>query len=274
MRKMAELVVIDDIEVHPNADSLEICVIDGWRCISRKGEFRVGEVAVFVQPDAWVPNELAPFLSKGKDPRAYNGIVGEKLKTVRLRGEVSQGLLLKTEIFKNLSIDIPFAQFPSIGDDVSELLKIQKWEAPLPSELQGTAKGNFPSWARKTDQDRIQSLFKKIRSNLNEDFWVMEEKLDGCVQEGTLILSNCGDVPIEKVKVGDNVFSFSLENEKIEVDNVIGVYVRDEVEDWIEITTEDGKVLTVTPNHLVWLPELNCYRRADQIEEGDILLIN
>lgn len=175
---MAEIVQIDDIVEHTNADSLEICIVDGWRCITRKGEFRKGEIAVFIQPDAWVPNELAPFLSKIREPRVFNGVKGEKLRTVRLRQVVSQGLLLKVQdAFKN--VDIPFAQFPNIGDDVSELLNIQKWEAPIPSQLAGVTRGNFPSWGRKTDQERIQSVFKKIRDYLVNDHWVVEEKLDG-----------------------------------------------------------------------------------------------
>jgi tRNA-binding EMAP/Myf-like protein len=42
-----------------------------------------------------VPTEIAPFLSKGKEPRVFNGVKGERLRTVKLRGVQSQGLLLK-----------------------------------------------------------------------------------------------------------------------------------------------------------------------------------
>ena len=170
MRKMAEVVQIDKIIEHPNADSLEICVIDGWKCITRKEEFHQGEIVVFLQPDAWVPHDLAPFLTKDK-VRFYEGVQGNKIKTIRLRGEISQGLILP--------IESVFSHCPQICDDVSEILGVQKWEASIPACLSGRMRGNFPSWGRKTDQERIQSCFKSLRDVLHNVEWTVEEKADG-----------------------------------------------------------------------------------------------
>mgnify|MGYP000897494328 CR=1 FL=1 len=182
MRKMARVVKIDDVINHNNADTLEIAKVGGWQVIIRKGEFKTNEYAIFCEIDSWVPTELAPFLSKGKEPREYNGVKGEKLRTIRLRGELSQGLLLPVAECFGDTVTVssnnatPFKE----GDDVSEVLNIQKWEPPVSAQLRGQTKGNFPSIFFKTDQERIQNLSRKL------DEWIAQglefevtEKLEG-----------------------------------------------------------------------------------------------
>ena len=93
-RKMASIRKIDNIVPILGADAIECAMIGGWSVVVKRGEFNIGDLAVYVEIDAWVPTEIAPFLSKGQEPREYNGVKGERLKTVRLRGQLSQGLLL------------------------------------------------------------------------------------------------------------------------------------------------------------------------------------
>lgn len=94
-RKLASLQRIVDVHTHPNADALDIVRVLGWDVVTKRDEYKVGDWVVFLEIDSWVPHRLAPFLSKGKEPRVYNGIRGEKLKTQKLRGVISQGLVLK-----------------------------------------------------------------------------------------------------------------------------------------------------------------------------------
>ena len=141
-------------------------------------------MVIYCEIDSWIPTEIAPFLSKGKEPREFNGVKGEKLKTIRLRGQVSQGLLLplRTGIggYSWLRDVQGEAHTVNEDDDVTELLGIQKWEAPLNAQLAGQARGNFPSFIRKTDQERIQNIKREF-----EDYKVKElrfecsEKLEG-----------------------------------------------------------------------------------------------
>jgi RNA ligase (TIGR02306 family) len=172
MRKMASIRVIDGIAPIEGADAIETAVIGGWKVVIKKGEFAVGDLAVYLEIDSWVPTELAPFLSKGKEPREFNGVKGERLRTVKLRGQLSQGLLL------NLDNALPFTNSFQDGDDVSEVLNIQKWERPMNAQLAGMARGNFPSVIPKTDQERVQNLVKEIASAGNMVFEVTE-KLEG-----------------------------------------------------------------------------------------------
>lgn len=172
MRKMATIRQILDILPIPDADAIEIAVIDGWKVVSKKDEFKIGDLVVYLEIDSWVPTEIAPFLSKGKEPREYNGVKGERLRTVKLRGQVSQGLILDRYTALDKIGEI------YVGLDVSELLNIQKYEPPIPASLAGEIRGLFPSNIPKTDQERIQNLKREFESFVNYT-WEVTEKLDG-----------------------------------------------------------------------------------------------
>jgi RNA ligase (TIGR02306 family) len=139
-------------------------------------------MAVYCEIDSWIPNTLAPFLSKGQEPREYNGVKGERLRTVKLRGQLSQGLLLPFTARMGINIGAgPGARFSDYeGVDVSELLNIQKWEAPIPAQLAGDVRGLFPDFIPKTDQERIQNLIAEIEEYRTQGLtFEVTEKLDG-----------------------------------------------------------------------------------------------
>ena len=176
MRKLATIRKIDALRPIPDADAIECAVIGGWTAVVKKGEFEAGDLAVYCEIDSWIPHALAPFLSKGKEPRVFDGIAGERLRTMKLRGQLSQGLLLPFAIMKPFFDDILFTE----GVDVSELLGIVKYEAPIPAQLAGEVKGMFPGWIQKTDQERIQNLKEELDYWLREQHvWEVTEKLDG-----------------------------------------------------------------------------------------------
>ena len=211
MRKLATIRRIAEIRPIENADAIEHVRVDGWWVVGKKGEFQIDDLVVYIEIDAWCPHELAPFLSKGKEPREYNGVKGERLKTVKLRGAVSQGLLLP--IPTELNDPTQFTE----GLDVTELLGIQKWEPPIPAQLRGKIAGNFPSWLRKTDEDRIQNCFKDVSPRLNES-WVIEEKVDGSsmtvgYRKCDFILDKDGQPIPEEFVVCSRNLSLKLEDE-------------------------------------------------------------
>lgn len=178
-RKMATIRKIDEIRPIEGADAIEAAVVGGWVVVIKKGEFKAGDLAVYCEIDSWIPHELAPFLSKGNEPRVYNGVKGERLRTVKLRGQISQGLLLPIETaFPGSERRFWWSQ---VDVDVSERLGIQKWEAPIPAQLAGDVEGPFPTAIPKTDQERIQNLTEQLREwQGNGDFtWEVTEKLDG-----------------------------------------------------------------------------------------------
>jgi RNA ligase (TIGR02306 family) len=175
MRKMASIRKIDSIDPIEGADAIEVATVGGWKVVIKKGEFNVGDLAVYCEIDSWIPTELAPFLSKGKEPRVYEGVKGERLRTVKLRGQISQGLLLPLE---PTCANIESLLFE--GLDVSFPLNIQKWEMQVPAQLAGQVKGNFPTQIPKTDQERAQNLVKEIvgANEIGQRFEITE-KLEG-----------------------------------------------------------------------------------------------
>jgi RNA ligase (TIGR02306 family) len=211
MRKMATVRIVDGIAPIDGADAIETAVIGGWKVVVKKGEFTVGDRAVYLEIDSWVPTELAPFLSKGKEPREFEGIKGERLRTVKLRGQLSQGLLL------NLDTALPFTNSFQDGDDVSEVLNIQKWERPMNAQLAGMARGNFPSVIPKTDQERVQNLVKEIAASVNLQFEVTE-KLEGSSMTCYLIDGVFGVCSrnLDLKETADNTFWQVARKEQIE----------------------------------------------------------
>ena len=175
MRKMATVRKIDSLRPIVGADAIECAYVGGWTCVVKKGEYTAGDLAVYLEIDSWVPTELAPFLSKGKEPRVFDGIKGERLRTVKLRGQLSQGLLLPLEpTCANIESEL------IEGLDVSLPLNIVKWEMPMNAQLAGMAKGNFPSLIPKTDQERVQNLKQEIdQANTDELNFEVTEKLEG-----------------------------------------------------------------------------------------------
>lgn len=175
MRKLASIRIIDAIDPIPEADTIEVATVGGWKVVVKKGEFQAGTLAVYFEIDSWIPHELAPFLSKGKEPREYNGVKGERLKTIKLRGQVSQGLLVKLADVMDAIV-----AYVGEGEDVTERLGVQKWEAPIPAQLAGKMRGYFPGFIPKTDQERIQNLKRELVQYIEEgDVWEVTEKLDG-----------------------------------------------------------------------------------------------
>ena len=203
MRKLATVRKIDALEPIDGADLIEAAVIGGWKVVVKKGEFTVGQLATYFEIDSWIPTELAPFLtSEGKEPREYNGIKGERLRTVRLRKQISQGLLLPLTVIydavkKSLdNLNIKLETMPIIyyeeDMDVSDLLNIHKYEPPMSTQLAGMAKGNFPSFIPKTDEERVQNLSRSLYQWIgSEDLWEASEKLDGSSM--TVYIKNAAD---------------------------------------------------------------------------------
>lgn len=192
MRKLASIRRITDIQPIPGADAIEVCTVDGWKVVAQKAMgYKVGDLVVYLEIDSWVPHAIAPFLTKNAAiPKVFNGVEGERLRTIKLRGQVSQGLLMPLSALSEVGtpeengtvVGGPPAQ-PFIlvkeGEDVSDFLGIQKWEAPLPAQLAGQAQGMFPTqYAPKTDQERVQNMFREVYARKDEIYeWSL--KLDG-----------------------------------------------------------------------------------------------
>lgn len=174
-RKLATVRRIKDIQSIPDADRIEVVTVGGWNVVTPKGQFSIGDLAVYFEIDSFLPdkeNEAWQFLID-KSSRVFNEKKGHVLKTMKLRGVFSQGLLLPLDCVGN---DITLQE----GDDLTEILGIEKYEKPIPANLSGLVKGNFPSWGKRTDQERAENFEKEIKKAYDNDIvFEVSIKLDG-----------------------------------------------------------------------------------------------
>jgi RNA ligase (TIGR02306 family) len=169
-RKLVTVRQIDNLEPIDGADAIEVATIEGWKVVVKKGEFKVGEQCVYFEIDSFLPegNPAWQFLVD-KQGREFEGVRGHRLRTIKLRGQLSQGFVLPLSAcpevsreWERLCREEPYAGGGIRDVDFSELLGIKKWEAALPAQLAGQAEGLFPSFIQKTDQERCQNLVAEI----------------------------------------------------------------------------------------------------------------
>ena len=141
-RKLASIQVIKDLQPIPNADAILAATVLGWNLVVKKTEFQVGDKCVFFEVDAIIP------LMKGTEHLCKEG-KPLRVRTIRLRGTLSQGVALPLTILTDGQYEV--------GQDVTEVLGVKKWEPYIPAELHGKVKGTRPSWIPKTDEPRLQS---------------------------------------------------------------------------------------------------------------------
>ncbi len=196
-RKLATIRKIDKISPIEGADRIERVTIGGWNVVSQKDLYKEGDLVIYCEIDSFIPTEIAPFLTQeGQNPKEYNGVRGERLRSKKLRGVISQGLLLPLTCIRNEDISVLNGPYPIIDGlndmlfvlgkeegekeiskiDFTELLGIQKFEPPIPACLAGEVIGMFPSFIPKTNEERIQNL--RIE-DFKEDYFHITEKLDG-----------------------------------------------------------------------------------------------
>jgi RNA ligase (TIGR02306 family) len=167
INKLATIESIWNIRPHPNADSLELANVKGWQVVVPKNKYQNHELVVFISIDSILPIcEWSRFLVDPKKPD-----VKPRIKTVRLRGEYSQGLVLSIN-------ECQLFNLPE-GMDVTSYLGVEKYVKPLPACLAGEALGGFPSHiAPKTDEILLQNepgLLKELEGV--DCYWAL--KWDG-----------------------------------------------------------------------------------------------
>ena len=175
-RKLATIRIINDIRPIEGADMIELATVGAWNVVVAKNVgHKVGDHVVYCEIDSFLPiREEFEFLRKSSYKKMGDQ-EGFRLKTIKLRGQVSQGLILPMSVFGE------FGWTAYEGLDVTDRLGIVKYEPPIPAELSGKVKGGFPSFLHKTDEERVQNLVKEYNEYkfTSAHQFYMTEKLDG-----------------------------------------------------------------------------------------------
>ncbi len=170
-RKLASIQIVHAIDPITNADAIELARIQGWQCVVKKGEFNPGDTGIFLEIDSIPPDEERyAFLWRTKDGSVITQPTHFRLRTLRLRGALSQGLLLPLTQFPELPADL------ATGTDLTDLLRITKWEPALP--MSDEVEGPFLPGIPKTDEMRVQSV-PDVLTELAGRPYVITLKCDG-----------------------------------------------------------------------------------------------
>ncbi|MBP0448246.1 MULTISPECIES: RNA ligase (ATP) [unclassified Kitasatospora] len=127
LRVTAERLII---LAHPNADALELAQVGLYRAVVAKGAYRTGDHAVYIPEQAVLPAELIEEL--GLTGRLA-GSKADRVKAVRLRGELSQGIVCRPGALAGTDL----AAAAESGEDFAELLGVTKWRPPIPTSMNG-----------------------------------------------------------------------------------------------------------------------------------------
>ena len=173
MRKLASIQRILQIEPIEGADRIELAKVLGWQCVVNKGQFKPMDLAVYFEIDSFLPIRDEFEFMRASSYRKTD-IMGEgfRLKTMRFRGQISQGLLLPISQFAELYADV------EPGTDVTEILGIRKWEIEEKVTTGGTVIGNLPIDVPHTDETRVQAEPDLIGDFSGLEYYITT-KMDG-----------------------------------------------------------------------------------------------
>ena len=183
-RNLATIRRIKEIKPIEGADAIELAVVNGWQVVVAKNVgHQVGDLVVYCEIDSFLPTEPEFEFLRKSSYKKMGDQEGFRLRTIKLRGQVSQGLIIPLKdaysLYKRSTPNLDMQWFE--GLDVTEMIGIVKYEPPIPAHLAGKVKGSFPSFLRKTDEERIQNLEKEYAEwtfSSNHQFYATE-KLDG-----------------------------------------------------------------------------------------------
>ena len=173
MRKLASVERIWKVEPIEGADRIELVHVLGWQCVANKGQFKDGDLAVYFEIDSFLPiDERFEFLRSSSYKKS--DIMGEgfRLRTLKLRGCLSQGLVLPVSVFPELDPDTP------IGTAVADKLGVKKWEIEERATTGGTVKGPLPYCVPHTDETRIQNEPDLLTDFAGKEYYI-STKMDG-----------------------------------------------------------------------------------------------
>ena len=173
MRKLASIQRIWKIEPIEGADRIELAYVLGWQCVVNKDQFKPMDLAVYFEIDSFLPIRPEFEFMRSSSYRRTD-IMGEgfRLRTMRFRGQISQGLLLPIEQFPEIPVDV------ELGRDVSDILDVKKWEIEEKATTGGTVIGTLPVDVPHTDETRVQAEPDLIGDFAGLEYYI-STKMDG-----------------------------------------------------------------------------------------------
>jgi RNA ligase (TIGR02306 family) len=139
---------------HPNADALELVAVGGYRAVVKKGQYRTGDLAIYIPEQAIIPSDLLEEL--GLSGRLA-GTLRNRVKATRLRGELSQGIVCSPSSISPETLEQAFLS----RTDLSTHLGVTKWVPEVPAGFGGElcASPEFLPWMDVENIKRFPDVF-------------------------------------------------------------------------------------------------------------------
>jgi RNA ligase (TIGR02306 family) len=284
-RQLATIQTIKELLPIEGADNIEVATFKniGWQCVVKKGEFNVGEACVYHEIDSLLPSTNPAYAFLGERDNVKTIIVeddkgndievsGYRLRTVKLRKTLSQGLALPVNTL------LPNRNFKD-GDDVSSILGIYKYEKPEAANSSDTPK--LKEWQKSLLRlPFIGKYFKKIflpMTTRSFPAWIFKTDETRCIDEGTIVITEDGDKTIKEIcdtNYRGKVLSFNIDTSEKEWQKITDSVISSKSDDWYEILLDNGKTLKVTGNHKIWAENEKKYKLVSELTTKDSVLLN
>ena len=173
MRKLASIQRVYAVEPIEGADKIEMAKVLGWSCVVNKGSFKPMDLGVYFEIDSFLPIRPEFEFLRGNSYK-NTPIMGEgfRLRTMKFRGQISQGLLLPLSTFPELPADV------ELGQDVTELFGVRKYEIEERATTGGNVIGTLPYDVPHTDETRVQEEPNLIQAFAGLEYYI-STKMDG-----------------------------------------------------------------------------------------------
>lgn len=177
MRNLASIQVIKDIQPILGADKIEVLSILGWKVVAQKGLHQVGDGVVYIEIDSMIPasNPHFEFLRQNCYKKLEDGTEWYRLRTIKLRGQISQGLCMSLDILPDKPYiggdPEPILSEYEEGEDITEVLGIIKYEPTLKITTYGNS-SSLPSFIYATDETRLQSIPRILDEFISKECYI------------------------------------------------------------------------------------------------------
>ena len=172
-RQLVRLAQVDSVHPIPGADRIECATVGGWNVVVEKGAFQPNDPVVYFEVDTCLPldDHRFSFLAGRGTVRTPDGTPYHRLRTMKLRGVYSQGLVLPAELFAT--------ELSMQRNDMLTAMRVGKWEDDIP--VGANVVGSWSPLVQRTDSERVQNLHS-VWNEIMGYTWYATEKIDGMSQ--------------------------------------------------------------------------------------------
>lgn len=289
----AQVVELKNKIRHPNADRLIGWSVQGCN-VWTSSDYKDGDICIFFPLECQISTELISYLSlfrkseynRNKESSSFFELKG-RVKALKLRGVPSEGFLLKIEslqdfIKSKLDKDLTY-EVGQVFDSFEDFQICKKYVIRHVHASQGIGGQKKKRKALNLVENQFRLHYDTAKLAVHDymlepgDVCVITSKWHGCVEANTVINTDIGNKTIKEIvdnKLNCKILALNIKENRKEYVKIDQYYLKPNDGEWYEIELGNGQTIKITGNNPVWLPELQCYRRVDELSENDSLLIS